>query len=69
MKMSFRETVAQEAAKAAPPVGVGGMVLVGVPLSDWVLILTGLYTALQLFFLLRDKWWRDRNGPKDKISG
>lgn len=67
--MSIKEAVAQEATKAAPPLGVGSMVLFGVPMSDWILVLTALYTVLQLFFLLRDKWWRDRYGSKDKTSG
>ena len=56
-----------EGAKAAPAVTVGGLTLFGVGLSDWVLISTLVYTAVQLFFLLRDKWWRqrkDRNARK-----
>jgi len=56
-----------EGAKAAPAVAVGGLTLFGVSLADWVLISTLLYTGVQLFFLLRDKWWRqrkDRNGRK-----
>lgn len=44
-----------EAAKAAPPITVGGLTLWGVGLADWVLILTALYTILQIYFLLRDK--------------
>ena len=34
------------AAKAAPPIGVTGLDLVGIPLSEWVLILTAAYTTL-----------------------
>lgn len=60
-----------EAIKAAPPVGVAGLTLGGVPLSDVVVLLTGLYTV----FLIIDKlptmfrrwaqlvaWVKDRNG-------
>lgn len=60
-----------EAIKAAPPVGVAGLTLGGVPLSDVVVLLTGLYTV----FLIVDKlpamfrrwaqlmaWVKDRNG-------
>ena len=58
--------LATEAAKAAPAVTVGGLTLFGVVLSDWVMILTIVYTLAQLVFLLRDKWWnrKDRNGRK-----
>lgn len=49
-----------ETAKAAPTVTVGGLTLFGVVLSDWVMILTIIYTLLQLFFLLRDRWWNKR---------
>ena len=44
-----------EAVKAAPPVTVGGLTMCGVSLSEWVLILTAIYTVLQIYFLLRDK--------------
>lgn len=40
-----------EAVKDAPPISVGGLAFLGVPLSDWVLILTLVYTI----FLLIDK--------------
>ena len=44
-----------EAVKAAPPLTVGGLTMWGVSLSEWVLILTAIYTVLQIYFLLRDK--------------
>lgn len=44
-----------EAIKAAPPITVGGLTMWGVSLSEWVLILTAVYTLLQIYFLLRDK--------------
>lgn len=62
--MSTKE-VAAELAKASPPVSVAGLHFCGVSLADWTLILTMLYTLCMLFFLFRDKWWRDRNGRKD----
>lgn len=58
--MSFKEAVAQEAVKATPPATIGSMVLCGVPLSDVVLWATLAYTVLQAYFLIRDKWWRQR---------
>lgn len=48
-------SVVTEAVKAAPPITVGGLTMWGVSLSEWVLILTAIYTALQIYFLLRDK--------------
>lgn len=63
--MSFKEAVAQEMSKAAPPATVGSLVLCGIPLSDVVLVATLVYTALQVFFLLRDKWWRQRGKSKE----
>lgn len=40
-----------EAAKASPPLAVGGLTLFGIQLSDWVLLGSALYTT----FLLIDK--------------
>ena len=44
-----------EAVKAAPPLTVGGLTMLGVSLSEWVLILTAIYTILQIYFLLHDR--------------
>lgn len=49
-----------EVVVAAPPVSVSALTLLGVPLADWVVILTGIYTIASIFFLFRDKWWRQR---------
>lgn len=35
-------------------------VVFGLSLSDWVQVAALLFTLAQLFFLFRDKWWRDR---------
>lgn len=56
---------AVEASKATPPVGVATTYLMGLPVEHWVLGLTAIYTVLQIFFLLRDKWWRQRGKSKD----
>ena len=59
--------IVTEAAKAAPAITVGGLTLFGVGLADWVLLLTLVYTVLQITFLLRDKWYKPRkakNGSK-----
>ena len=53
--------------KAAPPVTVVGMTLGGVSLQEWVLILTAVYTVLQIGFLIRDKVFR-RKDKDDRID-
>lgn len=55
--------IAVEAVKAAPPVTVVGMTLGGISLQEWVLILTTIYTILQIGFLIRDKVFR-RKGQR-----
>lgn len=62
--MSIKDFVL-EYAKTSPPIAVGITYLAGIPLSTWVLIATLVYTMLQTYFLLRDKWWRERVKPKD----
>ena len=40
-------------AKAAPPLTVTGMTAAGFPISDWVLLLTAIYTLLQILIVVR----------------
>ena len=54
-----------EAVKASPTITVGGLTLFGVGLSDWVLIATLVYTSLQVYVLVRDKFIkRGKDGRK-----
>jgi|AraplaL_Col_mTSA_1032028.scaffolds.fasta_scaffold00164_29 hypothetical protein len=55
-----------ETLKAAPSVTVGTLFLFGYPLSDWLLLITIIYYSMLTLFLVRDKWWRqrDRKGKK-----
>lgn len=41
--------------KVSPPVTVSAFTLFGVPLQSWVLVLTAIYTLLQIYVLIRDK--------------
>lgn len=66
--MPNHSDIVSEAAKAAPAVTVGGLTLFGVVLSDLVLLATLVYTVLQIFFLVRDKWYRPRKGKHDNES-
>lgn len=45
-----------DAVKDGPPIGVFVMSVVGVNLSDAVLILTGLYTIIRIVLLLVDAY-------------
>lgn len=42
------ETGAAMATKAAPPIAVAGANLLGVPVPDWIQILTLIYVALMI---------------------
>ena len=42
-----------DAAKAAPPITVTSMSALGFTMSDWVLLLTAIYTAIQIVILAR----------------
>lgn len=44
------------ALKTAPPVTVSGMILWGIPLNEWILMLTGAWILVQLGFFLYDRF-------------
>lgn len=44
-----------EAVKAAPPFTVAGMALCGIPLQDWVFLLTIVYLILQIGYFVFSK--------------
>jgi hypothetical protein len=46
-------------AKVTPPVVVSGMVVAGHPIQDWLIVLTIIYTVIQIVLLLpklRQMW-------------
>lgn len=47
--------VVTELARSAPPVVVTGLSWWGVSLSDWLILLTIMYTIAQFHFLLKEK--------------
>ena len=49
-------------AKVAPPVVVSGMVIAGYPLQDWLIVLTIIYTVIQIVLLIPKlrQMWRGR---------
>lgn len=46
------EGVGVAVAKAFPPIAVSGLTLGGVQLQDWLIMVTILYTAIQIIILL-----------------
>ena len=54
--------------KAAPPLLVSTSTVFGIPLQDWVFILTIVYTLFQLYFLLMEKWVRPWLNKRKKKS-
>jgi len=49
-------------AKITPPVVVSGMVIAGYTLQDWLIVLTIIYTVIQIVLLLPKLWqmWGSR---------
>lgn len=49
----MKQDIAKEVVNSAPPVAIAGSAWVfGLTLNDWVLILTGIYVALQAAYLV-----------------
>lgn len=71
--VSGSRELAEGSAKAVPPVLVSATSFVGVPLEQWVYIITIVYVLLQIAFLCY-KWWcmrRDRRAKEaeDRDAG
>lgn len=49
------ETIFSKLAVAWISGGIGAFTL-----SQWVLLSSLLFTIMSMFFMLRDKWWRER---------
>ncbi|MBI1773543.1 MAG: hypothetical protein HYR68_14585 [Burkholderiales bacterium] len=44
-----------ETVKSMPPIAISAITLLGIPLNEWVFILTIIYTVLQITFFVRDR--------------
>lgn len=49
----------KETFRAAPPITVTGLTVFGVPIADWVAVATLLYIVLQVYFLLKEKVFKN----------
>lgn len=63
--MADTTELAASAAKVAPPVITTGLHIFGVPVAEWVMALTLVYTVLQIIILLRDKVFHI--GPEEAL--
>lgn len=52
--------VVNDVAKATPPLAYQGMHLFGYPIADWVSVVVAVYTVVQLFFLLRKHFNKEK---------
>lgn len=57
--MNLPDDVKVQVAKVAPAVPGAVYGLSSLPWSNIAAAVTVLYVALQIAFLIRDKWWRD----------
>jgi hypothetical protein len=57
----MQDTVVGEIAKASPAVSMAGAVMAGIELNTVLVVLTIVYTCVQLYVLVRDKLWRQRH--------
>ena len=62
--MEMKQETIRELAQATPPLSIVSIKLAGITLSDWVFILGAVMLLFQFYFLLRDKWWRQRKRGK-----
>lgn len=64
MNIETKTEVVTQAIKASPPITVGALTISGMPLSEWVLIITLIYTLSQIFFLFKEKIFDKRKIDK-----
>ena len=62
-----------ETVKTMPPIAISAITLLGIPLNEWVYILTLIYIVLQITFFVREKvfkpWLHRRaNARKSKVQ-
>lgn len=59
--------IIMDAVKVSPPVTVAGLTWKGITLSEWVMMLTAVYTALMIFVTLRRLWMSRRLSRTDPV--
>ena len=67
MNYELKAEIVEQVTKASPPISVGVLTIAGVPLSQWVLVLTAIYTMIQIGLLV-DRIVRDYKRRKHERS-
>lgn len=62
------QEIGTELVRSAPPVAVTTAMIAGISVSDWAAILTILYVALQIFFLLRKQFFQKNSSDQDVVK-
>lgn len=60
----MQDTVVGEVVKASPAISMTGAVMAGIELNTVLVVLTIVYTLVQLYVLVRDKIWRRHREQK-----
>lgn len=56
MQETTLSQAASEVAKVSPPIAVSAATFFGLTLQEWVYVATLVYTILQIFYLIKDKY-------------
>lgn len=65
------ENLAENIAQVAPSLAVSSAVILGLPLSDWVYVITIIYTFVGICTMVKKHWiepWLEKK-RKDKNNG
>ena len=65
--MKHADDLASTLIKDAPPLAVGGIMLFGVELSNWVLILTAIYTIIRIIGEVTS-WYESRKNKREQSN-
>lgn len=65
------DNLAEDIAQVAPPLAVSSAVILGLPLSDWVYVITSIYTFVGICTMIKKHWvepWLEKK-RKEKNNG
>lgn len=67
---SLASQAVEASTKAVLPVGATGFLILGLPISEWMVVLTIIYTILQIAALLHGWFnkWKEKRWPLPKAS-
>ena len=65
LKIAAIAHTASQPAASAPPAAVAALAVAGVQLSDWVLMLTGVWISVQIGFFIFDRFFAKKCRRKE----